>query len=73
MLILELKDLYTRYASDAIATTAFGIDVDSLKQPTNEFYMMSRKAFKNTSASLSQTLGYLITPKVMQVSNDTNG
>ena len=69
MLILELKDLYTRYSNDVIATTAFGIGVDSLKQPTNEFYMMGRKAFTSTNLSLFKFFGYLISPKMMGVSN----
>ncbi|KAJ9573562.1 hypothetical protein L9F63_009047, partial [Diploptera punctata] len=67
LLILELKDLYTRYSNDVIATAAFGIGVDSLKQPTNEFYMMGRKAFKYTNRSLFKMFGFLICPKMMQM------
>ena len=35
---VELKDIFTRYGNDVIATVAFGIDVNSLKDPENEFY-----------------------------------
>ncbi|KOX71585.1 Cytochrome P450 9e2 [Melipona quadrifasciata] len=35
---VELKDIFTRYGNDVIATAAFGIDVNSLKDPDNEFY-----------------------------------
>lgn len=41
---VEMKDILTRYANDVIATTAFGIKCDSLKQPTNEFYIMGKDA-----------------------------
>ncbi|PSN52373.1 Cytochrome P450 9e2 [Blattella germanica] len=40
MMVLELKEFFTRYTNDVIATTAFGIGVDSLKQPKNEFFLM---------------------------------
>ncbi|XP_017882161.1 cytochrome P450 9e2-like [Ceratina calcarata] len=35
---LELKDVFSRYATDIIATCAFGIDIDSMKDENNEFY-----------------------------------
>jgi hypothetical protein len=67
MLILELKDLYTRYTNDVIATAAFGIGNDSLKNPTNEFYVMGQKAFKISHLRMMKCFGYLISPKLMQV------
>ncbi|XP_050592654.1 uncharacterized protein LOC126923334 isoform X1 [Bombus affinis] len=36
--MVELKDIFTRYGNDVIATVAFGINVNSLKNPDNEFY-----------------------------------
>lgn len=41
---VEMKDVLTRYANDVIATTAFGIKTDSLKQKENEFYMYGKEA-----------------------------
>lgn len=35
---MEVKDAFTRYTNDVIATVAFGISVDSLKDRDNEFY-----------------------------------
>jgi cytochrome P450 family 9 len=67
MLVLELKDLYTRYTNDVIATAAFGIGTDSFKNPTNEFYMMGQKAFKIGYLRMMKFFGYLISPKLMQV------
>lgn len=65
LLVLELKEFYTRYTNDVIATTAFGLKVDSLKQPTNEFYMMGQDA---TSFGALKWLFFLSIPKVMKVS-----
>ncbi|XP_050294392.1 cytochrome P450 9e2-like [Anthonomus grandis grandis] len=39
---LELKDSFTRFTNDVIASTAFGIKVDSLENPDNEFYKMGK-------------------------------
>lgn len=41
---LDIKDALTRYANDVIATTAFGIKCDSLKDRSNEFYLMGKEA-----------------------------
>jgi cytochrome P450 family 9 len=67
MLVLELKDLYTRYTTDVIATAAFGIGIDSFKNPKNEFYKMGQKAFKIGHLRKMKSFGYLISPNLMQV------
>ncbi|XP_029170217.1 cytochrome P450 9e2-like [Nylanderia fulva] len=36
---VETKDIFRRYTTDVIATSAFGISVNSMKDQTNEFYM----------------------------------
>lgn len=40
---VELKDIFTRYANDVIASTAFGLEIDSLKEANNDFYVMGKK------------------------------
>nr|CAH7741451.1 unnamed protein product [Callosobruchus chinensis] len=40
----EMKDCFTRYATDVIASTAFGVEVDSLEQPENSFYVTGKRA-----------------------------
>ncbi|XP_051157202.1 cytochrome P450 9e2-like [Leptopilina boulardi] len=41
---IEIKDAFTRYTNDVIATAAFGISVDSLKDKNNEFYLRGKDA-----------------------------
>ncbi|XP_065167462.1 cytochrome P450 9e2-like [Atheta coriaria] len=41
---LEFKDSFTRLSNDIIATCAFGIQVNSLKDPNNEFYLAAKEA-----------------------------
>ncbi|KAF5293613.1 hypothetical protein FQA39_LY03098 [Lamprigera yunnana] len=40
MVTIEFKDAFSRFANDVIATSAFGIKCDSLKEPNNVFYLM---------------------------------
>ncbi|KMQ89601.1 cytochrome p450 9e2 [Lasius niger] len=42
--IMDIKDVFTRYTNDVIATCAFGITVDSMRNPKNEFYVYGREA-----------------------------
>lgn len=41
---MEMKDVFTRYTNDVIATCAFGHQCNSLEERENEFYMMGKKA-----------------------------
>ncbi|XP_065080340.1 probable cytochrome P450 9f2 isoform X1 [Ochlerotatus camptorhynchus] len=40
---LEMKDTFSRFVSNAIATVAFGIEVDSFRDPENEFYIKGKQ------------------------------
>ncbi|RLU26967.1 hypothetical protein DMN91_000766 [Ooceraea biroi] len=39
----EMKDMFRRYATDVVATSAFGISVDSFNHPKNEFFLHADK------------------------------
>lgn len=66
---VELKDVFTRYTSDVIATTAFGFNVNSLKDPNNEFFKMGTEAtnFNKFFKSLKSFL-FFMWPKFSTVS-----
>ncbi|XP_015117659.1 cytochrome P450 9e2-like [Diachasma alloeum] len=38
------KDAFTRYTNDVIGTCAFGIEVDSIRNRNNEFYVLGKEA-----------------------------
>lgn len=65
---LELKDSFTRFANDVIATCAFGVGVDSLKDPENEFYIKGKEVTDNRGMWKSiKFLMNFIAPKVAYV------
>lgn len=55
---LEVKDSLTRFANDVIGNCAFGVNVDSLKQPENEFYLKGQDA--TDFAGFLKSLKFLI-------------
>jgi hypothetical protein len=67
LLAVEMKDLFTRYTNDVIATSAFGIGCDSLKNPKNEFYEMGRDVTNFSGLRGLIFFGYLMSPKLMKV------
>ncbi|PSN49032.1 Cytochrome P450 9e2 [Blattella germanica] len=69
ILVVELKDLFTRYANDVIATAAFGVGVDSLAKPSNEFYLMGKEAtnFKGIHTIATREEKGIIRPDLVQL------
>jgi len=41
---IDMKDICSKYTNDVIATCAFGIKVNSMKDPTNKFYIYGKEA-----------------------------
>lgn len=52
----ELKDLISRFTTDVIGTCAFGIECNSLKNPSAEFKEMGQKVFKFKHSKLVEVL-----------------
>ncbi|XP_001649100.3 cytochrome P450 9e2 [Aedes aegypti] len=62
----EMKDVFSRFANDVIATCAFGIEVDSLRKRNNEFYVHGSKMLRLTRLSVvARLLGYRFAPTLM--------
>ena len=67
---IDVKDTITRFTNDVIATTAFGIKCDSLKDKENEFLINSRKLL--AFFSLKSIFKFIILeyfPKLARVSS----
>nr|UEN71139.1 cytochrome P450 4AV17 [Meteorus pulchricornis] len=64
---LNMKDAYTRYTNDVIATAAFGISVNSLENRDNEFYLRGKDAtnFRGIIPML-KILAARLTPSLMR-------
>nr|XP_012145775.1 PREDICTED: cytochrome P450 9e2-like isoform X1 [Megachile rotundata]XP_012145776.1 PREDICTED: cytochrome P450 9e2-like isoform X1 [Megachile rotundata]XP_012145777.1 PREDICTED: cytochrome P450 9e2-like isoform X1 [Megachile rotundata] len=66
---IDLKDVFTRYTNDVIATCAFGFNVDSMADRENTFYMYGRDA---TNPTTKQFLSFFLIrsfPKLCELLN----
>lgn len=63
----EFKDLARKYAIDVIATTAFGIEINSFENPNNDFLVNTSKATDFTSISSAlKFAGFFLCKPVMK-------
>ncbi|XP_058837431.1 probable cytochrome P450 9f2 [Topomyia yanbarensis] len=63
----EMKDIFSRFGNDVIATVAFGIKVDSMKDRENEFYLKGKQMldFKSLKVHIKSLLCECF-PRLMQ-------
>lgn len=70
---VDVKDLTTRLTNDIIASTAFGLQVNSFRDKENEFYTKAKRAISFTGLQQLKMLFIVIFPKVAEVSGTTMG
>nr|WIT94146.1 cytochrome P450 monooxygenase CYP9FD4 [Euwallacea interjectus] len=64
----EMKDSFRKYTTDVIASTSFGITVNSLKNPSNEFYKMGKMVTDFVGFKLIiKFLGYQFCPSLLKL------
>lgn len=65
---MEIKDLFMRFSNDVIASTAFAVEVNSLEDRNNEFFLMGKTVTNFTSLiSFLKLIGYVLIPKILKV------
>lgn len=65
-LSLELGDMFARYASDVIATCAFGVTVDSFADRNNEFFVQGKKISDTSPRTVGKFVLQRVAPSVMK-------
>ncbi|KAF5288522.1 hypothetical protein FQA39_LY15390 [Lamprigera yunnana] len=68
-IVVELKDTFTRFTNDIIATSAFGIQCNSLKDRTNKFYLMGKEATDSSGLKGLKFFGFVFSPLLMKLFN----
>lgn len=64
---IEIKEMFTRYTNDVIASTAFGFKINSYENRENEFFVMGKKATNFSGWQFLKFQGYATFPKLMKV------
>ncbi|XP_011496933.1 PREDICTED: cytochrome P450 9e2-like, partial [Ceratosolen solmsi marchali] len=67
----EAKDVFTRYTNDVIATTAFGIQVNSMQDCKNEFYIYGKDAtYFSSPLRLMKFILFRYFPKLLRMTGE---
>lgn len=56
--IMKMKDIFTRYSNDVIATCTVVINVDSMRNPENDFYIFVKRVINFSKIAFIQILMY---------------
>jgi len=59
---MEMKDVFSRYTNDVIATCAFGVTIDSMRDPKNEFYVYGKEMTAANSVILLKAYTFRLLP-----------
>jgi cytochrome P450 family 6 len=60
---IEVKEFFAKFTTDVIGNVAFGLELNSIKNPNSEFYKMGRKVFGNPSPLFFMKMFFLQTYK----------
>ncbi|BFG03474.1 probable cytochrome P450 9h1 [Drosophila madeirensis] len=64
---LEMKDYFTRFANDVIATVAFGLSVNSFKRTDNEFFRIGQSLSKVRAWAVVKAVLHSLVPRLMKL------
>lgn len=63
---VNARDIFSRYACDIIASCAFGLKINSINDPTNEFYKAGLAISSPDALTFIKLVALLSAPKLMQ-------
>ena len=65
--VFEFKDLAGKFTVDVIASCAFGIEVNSFKDPDNDFQKIAKAVTNFTNLKTTMKfIGYIVIPSIMK-------
>lgn len=64
---IEARQTFSKYSNDVIATTAFGVQCNSLQKPENEFFRMGQEAVNFTGLKFLKFFLYGMSPALAKV------
>ncbi|XP_016986099.1 probable cytochrome P450 9h1 [Drosophila rhopaloa] len=64
---LEMKDYFTRFANDVIATVAFGLSINSFRRKDNEFFRIGQSLSKISAWSVVKAMLHALFPRLMKL------
>lgn len=65
--LLDVREISASHATNVIASVAFGIDVDTINNPNNDFRVCGRQIFELSLSNLIRTLLAFTAPKLLGI------
>lgn len=65
--MVEIRDICARYATNVIASVAFGIDIDCIKNPNDDFRLFGQRFFEPTPKNMFRFHLTFIYPKLAEL------
>lgn len=65
--LLDVREIAASHATNVIASVAFGIEVDTINDPQNDFRVSGRKIFEPSTGNILRMLISFIAPKLMSL------
>lgn len=66
---IEIKDIIAKFSTDIIGITAFGINVNSLSNPDNEFRKYGKMIFDHNIIRSFEWLAVFFFPNIVRLAN----
>ncbi|EAT33063.1 AAEL014680-PA [Aedes aegypti] len=63
---VDVADLFLRYSVDMIASVAFGVEIDSVNCPEEQFYRVAHSSVESNVKNLLRWTGGFLIPKVLK-------
>lgn len=64
---IEIRDVFARYSTNVIASVAFGIEVDCIREPDSEFRRYGKKIFEQTIPKGLRAAITFLSPSLMSL------
>lgn len=65
--LIEVRDVFARYTTNVIASVAFGIEVDCIRDPDSEFRKYGKKIFEMTISNGLRSAASFFSPTLMKL------
>lgn len=64
--LLDMSEISASHATNVTASIGFGIEIDAIKDPNNDFRVYGRKIFEPTYSGFMRRILSLVAPKLMK-------
>ncbi|XP_045477366.1 cytochrome P450 9e2-like [Harmonia axyridis] len=63
---VEMKEMYSKFTNDVIASCSFGVQIDSLKDPKNDMFLAGKVITQTTPFNVAWILISMLFPKLLK-------